>query len=527
MTVKPLNMLTAAISLSLATSAGAAVDKRWFETEVILFTQLGDKGKLQEAFTGDGVLSNHPKVMDLLTPYLYPDVASLTLQLPSCDTGEYEQSYRVATGKLPALFPTLSLEEISLLSSDEQEDGDVEMEGLEQPFLNAEASADDAETQALLAATQLNTAESTNDAELDVQANENSTDISGLLESETIVEGEAIVDRETNADQEVLVGLTDEEVTLIAKAQTHFVTDQTIRLETSNKLLCQDIPETPAEFVQYGEQLADFNQFPIDELRGELSDSEFVYTDQPYLINEESLQLKDIALQLKRSRDFRPMLHFGWRQSLVNRRKPSREPALKIIAGKHYQQTYKEYVDKLKTRKTLDSLRKQDLDTFGLDETRQTNENGLLIVNTEPTPLETRLNNIYQKLSNNDFSFNTTLSELDDPALAVLDEDSDEGLMIDLPITPNQDWELEGYFRLHLNHYLHITADFNVAVPTKDADPIEAFQYQLIPFSQHKRVISKEVHYFDHPYMGMIVQIRRYTKPEPDVEEITEENNNG
>ena len=32
-------------------------------------------------------------------------------------------------------------------------------------------------------------------------------------------------------------------------------------------------------------------------------------------------------------------------------------------------------------------------------------------------------------------------------------------------------------------------------------------------FSQNRRVISKEVHYFDHPYMGMIVKIRRYKVP--------------
>ena len=45
-----------------------------------------------------------------------------------------------------------------------------------------------------------------------------------------------------------------------------------------------------------------------------------------------------------------------------------------------------------------------------------------------------------------------------------------------------------------------------------------ATQAKAIRFKQDRRVISGEVHYFDHPYMGMIVQIRPYTKPEPEAE---------
>ena len=33
---------------------------------------------------------------------------------------------------------------------------------------------------------------------------------------------------------------------------------------------------------------------------------------------------------------------------------------------------------------------------------------------------------------------------------------------------------------------------------------------------------SNEIHYFDHPYMGMIVQIRRHKQLEPELEEESE-----
>lgn len=65
-------------------------------------------------------------------------------------------------------------------------------------------------------------------------------------------------------------------------------------------------------------------------------------------------------------------------------------------------------------------------------------------------------------------------------------------------------WELDGLFKIHLNHYLYITTDFDLAqkLPTGDIEKAR--------FSQFKRVISHEIHYFDHPKMGMIVQIRKF-----------------
>ncbi|MEM5550506.1 peptidoglycan binding protein CsiV [Pseudoalteromonas neustonica] len=65
-------------------------------------------------------------------------------------------------------------------------------------------------------------------------------------------------------------------------------------------------------------------------------------------------------------------------------------------------------------------------------------------------------------------------------------------------------WELEGVFNIYLRHYLFINANFDIneALPTGDI--------QRARFSQFKRVISNEVHYFDHPKMGMIVQIRKF-----------------
>jgi len=66
------------------------------------------------------------------------------------------------------------------------------------------------------------------------------------------------------------------------------------------------------------------------------------------------------------------------------------------------------------------------------------------------------------------------------------------------------DWELDGLMKIYVRHYLFINADFDIS------QRLETGNYEKARFSQFKRVISNEIHYFDHPRMGMIVQIRRY-----------------
>ena len=63
-----------------------------------------------------------------------------------------------------------------------------------------------------------------------------------------------------------------------------------------------------------------------------------------------------------------------------------------------------------------------------------------------------------------------------------------------------------------LDEQSNLTSSINTEVP----------ELKTIRFEQNRRVISKEIHYFDHPYMGMIVQIRPFNVPEPEVEVAAE-----
>ena len=76
--------------------------------------------------------------------------------------------------------------------------------------------------------------------------------------------------------------------------------------------------------------------------------------------------------------------------------------------------------------------------------------------------------------------------------------------LLDAPEKPTVSWELDGLFKVHLRHYLYITTDFDIS------RKLESGEIEAARFSQFRRVISGEIHYFDHPRMGMIVQIRKF-----------------
>ncbi|MFC3031297.1 CsiV family protein [Pseudoalteromonas fenneropenaei] len=65
-------------------------------------------------------------------------------------------------------------------------------------------------------------------------------------------------------------------------------------------------------------------------------------------------------------------------------------------------------------------------------------------------------------------------------------------------------WQLQGLMKIHVRHYLFITTDFDYRYYNLDGG------LESARFSQFTRVYSGDIHYLDHPKMGMIIQIRKY-----------------
>lgn len=513
------NLTTARLSvLALSTmlapesvfAASKQVDQRWFEVEVILFSQLGDKKALKERFDERTTLPNY-QTIDLLKSYLQPDLSVIKAQLPQCEDKQYPQNFIVQNAQPVPFFQPRTLEKI---------DANIEVDWPTEPQLEAEQVSElDGQLSIESTEAQVNSSVSL------VAENEGSSDIKVTLTNETF-------NNDSNAE-EVPIELTPEQIELIAQAEAKFST-----MEFTYQ-------ELQVPWFRYGEdnkqltlcRLAEKNQsndaFPIDSLSGRIDNPEFIYTGNPYLISSDSLQLNDIYLQLKRSKDFRPILHLGWRQSLINRKPAEENKALKIYAGDHFQQHYIEElreVERFKKASQFDEWLAKQTDLENNTNIEGTTENDLTDEAANvPSPLTAKLNYIFTHLEESTTDKNQLIAQVDDPKIfdTLITQDSSDAQSNLIsspkqPIEPVQPWYLDGLFRLHLSHYLYITADFNISnltaseLATAKLTNNDDLNWQSIPFSQNRRVISGEVHYFDHPYMGMVVQIRRYEKPEPE-----------
>lgn len=85
-------------------------------------------------------------------------------------------------------------------------------------------------------------------------------------------------------------------------------------------------------------------------------------------------------------------------------------------------------------------------------------------------------------------------------------------------------WELDGTLNIYLNHYLYIETALNlrkegrklmaventaITTATTPSPKVMAPYLMAITLEQNRRVKSEEIHYLDHPAMGMVIQIRK------------------
>ncbi|MDP4536925.1 CsiV family protein [Alkalimonas collagenimarina] len=191
----------------------------------------------------------------------------------------------------------------------------------------------------------------------------------------------------------------------------------------------------------------------------------------PYLLRRDALQLDSIARQLQQQANIDVLLHSGFRQAPVTDRRsiPSRWYAGHNLRHKDPVQT-----NAMGPRTPASSL------------------------SLRPDHLLERIEQRYQQLSTDEPLRLYRLSS------AAYQADTQQDIDENSPL-----WQLDGFVRVHLDHYLFINTDFILRQLAKDDEG--AIHQHRIQFS--RRVISGEMHYIDHPRLGMVVQIRRYQPP--------------
>ena len=268
-----------------------------------------------------------------------------------------------------------------------------------------------------------------------------------------------------------------------------------------------------------------YNAFNLEQVPPTINNIENIYSDEDYLLNKESLQLDDIVKEIARSRNFKPLLHFGWRQK--TKTKQLAVP-LKVIAGENFAEQYQKELQQFQQQRKQAQRQEEALHSVLYKDTSAQIEGSDETVKEKI--MAERLQELLIKLPNLPTETKSLLAEIEqdiNDTAVILNTNT----MQAAPIKPPQNWTVEGFIKVEVDFYLHITADLNVMnmslaeqatqklLPGDKQKPSAILK--TINFKQDRRVRSTEIHYFDHPYIGMIIRILPYDKPTKEVEQST------
>lgn len=203
-----------------------------------------------------------------------------------------------------------------------------------------------------------------------------------------------------------------------------------------------------------------------------------------FLMPSSTHVLGETRTELARKGLAKPLLHVAWRQPVF---REAQNYMFRLFGGQQYTEAF-----------TYDGYQKVP------DNRSQQHDDSL--------PVMERVQALLSQVESNQLQFNSDTAPLP-PKL-------------NDPSYPQQVWELDGLLHIFLiGNYLHIDNQFNLREPDQinltPSDLVNQAELALsgksaeqpflraYHFDQRRRVISHETHYFDHPKVGMVIQIRR------------------
>ena len=261
-----------------------------------------------------------------------------------------------------------------------------------------------------------------------------------------------------------------------------------------------------------------------------------------HLLSSDMQELTSISRQIRSNRQLERLLHVAWRQPVKFGK--SKAFNVRLFGGTNYASRFNKDGEQIQDKRTAvtdtaDTMQAAKEATIGV-----TNEDEQTAIVSDAffTSLE-------QRLSQPEPVSFKTLQRLETEG-DLSDETANDSGAFREPI-----WEIDGRMKVFLKYinrvpYLHIDSEmfYRHQVPTQyftgsdlstelassnsgafvndegensvlesslsetDAQSVE-YQLVSIPLAEQRRVISKQLHYFDHPLYGFIVQVRRYERP--------------
>ncbi len=274
-----------------------------------------------------------------------------------------------------------------------------------------------------------------------------------------------------------------------------------------------------------------------------------------HLLTSNQQALSSISRQIRSNRELERLFHATWRQPVMFGKNKAFN--VRLYGGQNYAQQFDMNGDmrEQKLANSSDNEPNNSATEFSYDSTAAlsnydsnytsgADKNSLSDVSTafeadKPTAQDTdqfiAVSDIFadlnRRLSNPQAIEYGAFKALDTPMIVEQGEDDAIDASLRTPI-----WEIDGTIKVFLKYinrvpYLHVDSEMFYRQPVplsyfsseddstgNAAKPRQATstEYKLVsvPLAEQRRVISTQLHYFDHPLFGFVVQIRRYNRPD-------------
>ena len=274
-----------------------------------------------------------------------------------------------------------------------------------------------------------------------------------------------------------------------------------------------------------------------------------------HLLTSNQQALSSISRQIRSNRELERLFHATWRQPVMFGKNKAFN--VRLYGGQNYAQQFDMNGDmrEQKLANSSDNEPNNSATEFGYDSTAALSDydsnytsgadkNSLSDVSTafeanKPIAQDTdqfiAVSDIFadlnRRLSNPQAIEYGAFKALDTPMIVEQGEDDAIDASLRTPI-----WEIDGTIKVFLKYinrvpYLHVDSEMFYRQPVplsyfsseddstgNAAKPRQATstEYKLVsvPLAEQRRVISTQLHYFDHPLFGFVVQIRRYNRPD-------------
>ncbi|MFT5312442.1 MAG: hypothetical protein ACI8Z9_000920 [Paraglaciecola sp.] len=495
--VAGLTMLTLLTVLCSPYLTAEEQDDWWFDVEVIVFERNIALQDIAETFPMREPSTVSPPYVDLLTPYIKPDVDFLRASMPFCRQADQQQR----DSQQLKIFQSLKI--VAYEKADTQDAATSNVGSLIDPPVETRFEAT---------------------AERAVEPSAGSF-------ADPTVEGipDPDIDNEDIRPIERLLSIYDKTLALSPPmSEIPFIDWQ-----LPSELLCT-YQQPDALLRNPFEPPAPEPERFVPSVPLQISGQERFNDRHPHLLPQSALLLSALFKDINRQRQLSPLLHLGWRQPVLFGR--NKAAKFRLFAGNNYAKTYSASGEHLPVATTARPSGEEILDKYLADPLSP----GELITSPAQDGLFTRIS-----------------AALADPSpIAIANNGKDPALSPNMAKKVNELWQLDGEFKVYLQYvgrtpYLHIDSDLEYRLPlfVKNKPPVsgdspvglasenvslatqddkargEGPNYlQSVKFNQLRRVISKQLHYFDHPLFGMVVQINRYKWPEPEI--VTDTLNN-